>query len=237
MQVYICREVDYEVALCWQKEFVEKRKRGEIEDSLFLLEHPPIYTMGSDQKWEHLLYPPDELKKQGFGIYRCNRGGDITYHGPGQLVAYPIIHLKEAKLTPIGYVRLLEQIVCDVLSFYKIKGQRKEGYPGVWIQNRKICAIGIGVSRGVTFHGLALNVRPDLTHFQNIIPCGLVQFGVTSIAEELGYSPEMSMVQQQLVAAFERNLQVTCHVCHYQPTIGGDEHDYDRGKKTGIIAR
>lgn len=216
LRAFLCQELDYQVALDWQKDLVVKRKSGDIENTLILLQHPPTYTMGSDQKWEHLLYPQDFLKSQGFSICKCDRGGDITYHGPGQLVVYPIIDLRDAGISPIGYVRLLEQIVCDVLALYNLEGQRKQGYPGVWLEDRKICAIGIGISRGVTFHGLALNVNPDLTHFRNIIPCGLAQYEVTSLVRELGFIPEMPVVMQQIIAAFERRLNVKCRVSNDQ---------------------
>ncbi|WP_217639382.1 lipoyl(octanoyl) transferase LipB [Aneurinibacillus thermoaerophilus] len=232
LRAYVCQELDYEIALRWQKDLVAKRKSGEIEDTLILLEHPPTYTMGSDQKWEHLLYPQDFLKSQGFSICKCDRGGDITYHGPGQLVVYPIIRLRDSGLTPIGYVRLLEQIICDVLTMYNLEGQRKEGYPGVWLEDCKICAIGIGISRGVTFHGLALNVNPDLTHFQNIVPCGLAKFGVTSLARELGFSPEMFIVKQQIIASFERNLNVKCRVSIDQRMSGGVRHENGSEEKS-----
>lgn len=236
MRTFICQELDYEVALRWQKDLVAKRKLGEIEDTLILLEHPPTYTMGSDQKWENLLYPQDFLKSQGFSICKCDRGGDITYHGPGQLVVYPIIHLRGAELTPIGYVRLLEQIVSDVLSLYNLEGQRKEGYPGVWLEDRKICAVGIGISRGVTFHGLSFNVNPDLSHFLNIVPCGLAQYEVTSLVRELGFVPEISAVKHQIIASFERNLNVKCRVSNDQPTLqGGVNHENRSGKKTIVL--
>ena len=175
------------------------------EHHLIFTEHPPVYTLGKSGSAEHLLLPEAELERRGFTFHRINRGGDITYHGPGQLVAYPIFDLEEFFTDVHRYVRSLEEVVIRTLADYGLVGERDGGFTGVWLAGdtarrrprRKICAIGVHLSRWTTLHGLAFNVRPNLTHFANIVPCGIAadgQRGVTSLSVELGRPVEVAEV-------------------------------------------
>ena len=171
---------------------------------LLLLEHPPVYTLGKSGSADHLLLTEEELARRGFTFHRINRGGDITYHGPGQLVAYPIFDLEEFFTDVHRYVRSLEEVVIRTLADYGLRGERDEGFTGVWLAGeparrrprRKICAIGVHLSRWTTLHGFAFNVRPNLTHFGHIVPCGIDDGdrSVTSLSVELGRPVEVAEV-------------------------------------------
>ena len=173
---------------------------------LLFCEHPPVYTLGKSGSMEHLLLNEAELAAQGFEFFKINRGGDITYHGPGQIVGYPIFDL-ECFFTDVHrYVRFLEEAVIRTLMEYGIESTREPGYTGVWLAatdtlpKRKICAIGVHLSRWVTMHGFAFNVNADLSHFQHIVPCGIhdADKSVTSMQQELGYPIEMEAVKTSL---------------------------------------
>ncbi|NJB85808.1 lipoyl(octanoyl) transferase [Lewinella marina] len=171
---------------------------------LLFVEHPPVFTLGKSGSTDHLLLSEAELEEQGFTFLKINRGGDITYHGPGQLVAYPIFDLDEFFNDVHRYVRSLEEVVIRTLADFGLKGERDPGYTGVWLAGnpgrrqprRKICAIGVHLSRWTTMHGFALNVRPNLTHFGHIVPCGIAEDGrsVTSLSVELGRPVELEEV-------------------------------------------
>lgn len=176
---------------------------------LLLVEHPPVYTLGKSGKMEHVLIDQQEMQKRQIGFYQSNRGGDITYHGPGQIVGYPIFDL-ECFYTDIGrYLRELEEVIILTLSEYGVTGQRSKGETGVWLdpdkpmQARKICAMGVRCSRWVTMHGFALNVNPDLSYFDNIVPCGIANKSVTSLQRETGLTIDMEQVKQKLLTHFE----------------------------------
>ncbi len=180
------------------------------ENYFLFTEHPHIYTLGKSGKLEHLLLNEEEMKKKNIQFVHTNRGGDITYHGPGQIVGYPIIDLDNFDLEILSYMRKLEQVIIDVLSIYDIKGERIQGETGVWIdaktlQARKICAMGVKTSRWVTMHGFALNVDTELSYFSHIIPCGIQNKGVTSMQKELGYTPDKIILKKQILQAFEKN--------------------------------
>ncbi len=171
-------------------------------------EHPHVYTLGKSGKEEHLLLGFDELKKKGVQFYKTDRGGDITYHGPGQIIAYPILDLDNFGMDIIRYMRNLEEVIIRVLKEYGIKGERIEGETGVWIDSttsraRKICAMGVRTSKWVTMHGLAINVSTDLKYFDYIIPCGIRNKGVTSMEKELGYRPDTTGLKNQILKTFE----------------------------------
>src|SRR5438067_5335317 len=152
------------------------------DDHLLLLEHPHVYTLGVRAKREHVLVDPASV---GAELVETDRGGDVTYHGPGQLVGYPILSVPMGPSTTPGYVHALEQVIIDALSDVGLPGAaRVDGYPGVWVEDRKICAIGVRLSRGRTMHGFALNVSPDLSMFGHIVPCGIADRAVTSLAAE-----------------------------------------------------
>src|SRR3990172_7987425 len=171
---------------------------------LILLEHPPTYTLGVRGRAEHLLLSEAALERAGAAVYRVDRGGDVTFHGPGQLVGYPIFRLPDWGEGPLWYVRRLEAVLIDALSAFGVTAGRVERRPGVWVGNEKLAAIGVRVSRGVTSHGFALNVDTDLSYFHHIVPCGLPDAGVTSMARLLGSAPPMSAVMEAVVANFGR---------------------------------
>jgi len=188
------------------------RNQKRITDNYFLLtEHPHVYTLGKSGKEEHLLIDAQERKKKSVEFIKTNRGGDITYHGPGQIVGYPIIDLDNFDLDILAYMRLLEEIIIDLLDIYGIKGERSAGETGVWIdvgkpQVRKICAMGVKTSRWVTMHGFALNVDTDLSYFNHIIPCGIRNKGVTSLQKELGYIPGKQEIKKHIINLFAEKL-------------------------------
>ena len=176
-----------------QEELVEKRKRHEITDQLLLVEHPHVVTMGRNGHMENLIAGEEILSRSGIEFHHTNRGGDVTYHGPGQVVGYPIVDLSEWQRDVHAYVRAVEQVVIDTIAVFGLRGARVAGATGVWVDGAKVCAIGIHISRWVTSHGFALNVTTDLQYFQYIIPCGLTE-PVTSM-KALGVSASMDEVK------------------------------------------
>lgn len=181
---------------------------------LLLVEHPPVYTLGKSGKIDHVLISEEERNARNIQFFQTNRGGDITFHGPGQIVGYPILDL-EKFYTDIGrYLRELEEVIILTLKDFDIRGERSKGETGVWIDStvkgkeRKICAMGVRCSRWITMHGFALNVNTDLTYFDHIIPCGIPDKKVTSIKEELGHEVEMSTVKEKIVKNFENVFNV-----------------------------
>ncbi len=178
---------------------------GNAPNTLYLLEHEPVLTCGRDFHRENLLLPVEQIKALGVAIETTNRGGDVTYHGPGQLVAYPILRLSEWKESVGWYLRALEQVVIQVLEHWQLNGTRLQGHTGVWVGGAKVAAIGVGLHKWVSFHGVALNVSPNLSHFGLIIPCGIADKPVTSM-ERLrdGNSPMMYDVEQWFETEFHR---------------------------------
>jgi lipoyl(octanoyl) transferase len=179
------------------------------QDRLLLLQHPHTYTLGSSAHEEHLLMPPDERERLGVQVFRPDRGGDITYHGPGQLVGYPILQLDRDSLRAdvVGYVRKLEQVIIATLADYGITGKPIKGLPGVWVDTphgeQKIAALGVRVNvRAVTKHGFALNLNTDLRYFEGIIPCGIRDKGVTSLAARLGAPVDEAAATERVIAHF-----------------------------------
>lgn len=181
-----------------------KKKRIPIEtENIFLLEHTPVITLGKHAKDVNVLFAEAELKRLRIELYRVERGGDVTYHGPGQLVVYPIIDLEYHKMGVKSYVHMLEEAVILTLAEFGLKGERVDGASGVWIDSgtekeRKICALGVKCSRFITMHGLALNVNTDLNAFQMINPCGFIDKGVTSIANELNKEVDINKVKKTM---------------------------------------
>ncbi|MCU0389162.1 MAG: lipoyl(octanoyl) transferase LipB [Chitinophagaceae bacterium] len=181
---------------------------------LLLVEHPPVYTLGKSGHLENMLITEDEMHARGIDYFKINRGGDITFHGPQQLVGYPILDL-EKFYTDIGrYLRSLEEVIIRTLAHFGIAGSRSQGETGVWIdpdikgKERKICAMGVRTSRWVTMHGWALNVNTDLSYFDNIIPCGIRDKQVTSMKKELGYEVDFTLVKNILSRSFEEVFDV-----------------------------
>ena len=198
--------VSYADGLALQQRVIAARKAGEIGDTLLLLEHPPVLTLGRNAKREHVLASDELLKAKGVELFEVNRGGDVTYHGPGQLVGYPIVDLrgdlpgkKGPHLGPVDFVRLLEEVLIRTCGEYRVMAQRIAGRTGVWtlangsIPEKKVAAIGVHVSQGVTSHGFALNVSPDMRDFQWIVPCGIADREVTSLELESPVEPAPTM--------------------------------------------
>lgn len=185
-----------------QQKLAEMRQRDEIEDQLLLLEHPPVITLGRGGDAGNLLASPDVLRRERVRYFETTRGGDITYHGPGQIVGYPILHLGEGNRDVRKYVTKLEEVLIRTVAEYGIVAARVEGKRGIWVGNNKIAAIGVRIARWVTSHGWALNVNTNLDHFRLITPCGLHGTGVTSIARETGRPIDMNEVREILTATF-----------------------------------
>ena len=190
---------EYQAVEHLQRQLLKLRKDGQIPDVVLLLEHKPVITVGKGGGMENVIASPDVLKAQGIDIYYPDRGGNITYHGPGQLVAYPILNLKDHKCDIHWYISRLEQTIIRLLASYNIDGNSVEGRRGVWIDNEKIAAIGVAISRWVTYHGLALNISTNLDHFNHIVPCGLTGFGVTSMKKQLGKEVNINGVRQKMI--------------------------------------
>jgi lipoyl(octanoyl) transferase len=181
-----------------QNELADQRRARRIGDRLLLLEHFPVYTIGRGGDDANLLAGPERLREIGAELIRIDRGGDITYHGPGQLIAYPIVELHDP-LDLRRYVRVLEAAIIDTAAAFGVAAVRLDGHPGIWVEGeRKLAAIGVRVRRGVTTHGLALNVNTDLRWFEEMIPCGIPDKGVTSLARELGRTVPMDEVEDEL---------------------------------------
>lgn len=178
--------VPYADGLALQNEKAEAVRNGGSGGSLLLLEHPPVLTDGRFGKGGNFVASDDEIRKRGVEMHRTGRGGDVTFHGPGQLVSYPVINLREFGLGARAYVRALEETIIRTLGDYGVEAARKEGYPGVWAGGGKIASIGVAVRGGVTMHGSALNVNTDLSYFSLIVPCGISGVKVTSMQEILG---------------------------------------------------
>ncbi|MFN0101560.1 MAG: lipoyl(octanoyl) transferase LipB [Bryobacteraceae bacterium] len=185
-----------------QESLSERRKRNEIPDQLLLVEHPHVVTMGRNGHMENVIAGEEVLSRSGIDFHHTNRGGDVTYHGPGQLVGYPIIDLNEWKRDVHAYVRAVEEVIIRTIGTFGLEGARVPGATGVWVDGAKVCAIGVHISRWVTSHGFALNVETDLQYFQYIIPCGLT-LPVTSI-RALGVSAGMDEVKPALRQQFAK---------------------------------
>jgi lipoyl(octanoyl) transferase len=200
------RRLGYAEAYALQRDLVERRKRGEIPDQLLIVEHPHVITMGRNSHAENLLAAPEILARAGIDFHRTDRGGDVTYHGPGQIVGYPIIDLREWKRDVVAYVRAMEEALIGALAEFGIAARRSPGATGVWVErdpaSAKIAAIGVHVSRWVTSHGFALNVDTDLSYFQYIVPCGLTK-PVTSMRAQ-GSCASCAEVVEALARSFGR---------------------------------
>ena len=194
--------MDYGEALEWQRRAIAARQRGEIPDQLLLLEHPHVITLGRNGQLKNLLASDDVLGRAGIAFHPTDRGGDVTYHGPGQLVGYPIVDLREWKRDVGAYVCAVEQTIIETLAEFGIAAGRIPKLTGVWVDGRKIAAIGVHIGRWVTSHGFALNVHTDLSYFQYIVPCGLTR-PVTSMAQ-LGVDATLAEVSRALAGHFGR---------------------------------
>ena len=193
----------------FEEQLAAKAERAQGENQLFFCEHDPVLTIGKSGKDSNLLIPETSLKERGVSFFHIQRGGDITYHGPGQITGYPVFDLAYWSIGLRQYIELLEEVVIRFIALYGLKGERLEGATGVWLdpqvkgRARKICAIGVKSSRFVTMHGFALNINTDLSYFNLINPCGFTDKGVTSLARELGEPQDVELAKNRLLALFE----------------------------------
>ena len=196
--------ISYADGLALQKTLVEQRKAGEISDQLLLLEHPPVITLGVKARNDrsHIVAGPDALEAEGVEVFETGRGGDVTYHGPGQLVGYPILDLKPDRCDVHKYVRDLEEVMIRTAAVYGVSAGRIEGLTGAWVGNEKLAAIGVRIARWVTSHGFAFNVNTALDHFDLIVPCGITDKGVTSLQRLLGQPISMDEVEDVMAREF-----------------------------------
>ena len=194
--------VPYNEAVKIQERLQQRRQAGEIPDVLLLLEHPPVITLGRTSHEEHLLVDREALRVRGYEVYDSARGGDVTYHGPGQLVGYPIIDLNDRGRDVHRYLRDVEEALMVALRHWGLKGKRVPGLTGVWVRNEKVAAIGVGVRKWVTWHGFALNVSTALDAFRVIVPCGIADRGVTSLEKLLGRAVASEEVEEAVITAF-----------------------------------
>ena len=188
-----------------QKKLQTKRILNEIEDHIILVEHPPVYTLGKNAPEKHLL----NLVKN-VPVIQTDRGGNITFHGPGQLVGYPILDLNHYKRSITWYMRKLEQLIIDTLNDYGIIAGRKKSLTGVWVKDKKIAALGVRISKWVTMHGFSININPDLEYYKSIIPCGIEDYGITSMENIMGNEvPSMGEIKSKVINLFSRNFTGT----------------------------
>lgn len=189
-----------------QRRLVAARQAGSIGDRFLVVEHKPVYTLGRHAEPGNVLWDERARSRYGIELYKIDRGGDVTYHGPGQIVGYPIINLRDRKLGVRQYVQSLEAALVEVCKQYGVEAETVSGLPGVWVEDRKIAAIGIRCSRGVTSHGFAFNVQPEMRHFAGILPCGLAGKGVTSLAAESGIPLDWERCLKRVIDAVARKL-------------------------------
>lgn len=196
--------MSYAEGLELQKQLVEQRKRGEISDQLLLLEHPPVITLGVKTRNDrsHVVATDETLSAEGVEVFETGRGGDVTYHGPGQLVGYPILDLKPDRCDVHRYVRDLEEVVIQSASSFGVTARRIEGLTGAWVGEEKLAAIGVRIARWITSHGFAFNVNTTLQHFDLIVPCGISDRGVTSLQKLLGRKVSMDEVEAAIENSF-----------------------------------
>jgi lipoyl(octanoyl) transferase len=194
--------VDYREAHDLQKRLLKEQIDGSGQDTLLLLQHNPVITIGRSGSRDNILLSESALRKAGIEVFEIERGGDVTYHGPGQLTGYPIINLQNFRKDVHWYLRQLEEVIIRVLAEYDVTAGRIENYTGVWVGNEKVAAIGIGVRRWITYHGFAFNINPDMSHFGMITPCGITDKGVTSLERLLGYKVDIDEVAERVASVF-----------------------------------
>ena len=200
LNVLLLGRCNYEKALDIQHSILEKRQKGELGDTLILVEHPPVITIGRGGEASNVVASKEYLESMGIDVFETNRGGDVTYHGDGQIVGYPIVNLKELQMGVRDFVHKLEDIFIQLLKDkYNIDAGRYPEYTGVWIGNKKITAIGLAVKRGVTMHGFAFNVNTNLQHFQLIVPCGITDKEVTSLEKLTGEKADFYEMNKQVL--------------------------------------
>ena len=196
---------EYKEAFSMQRERVKLRSSELCKDALIFTEHDPIYTIGLRKNAkQHLIWSEHECTRKGINVINSNRGGDITYHGPGQIIGYPIVSI-QARRDLHGYLYVLEEVVIRTLAAFGIESDRRKGKTGIWIEGqRKICAVGVAVSKWICYHGFALNVSPDITHYDGIVPCGITDGSVTSMVIELKHHIDIKKVKLRLAVEFDQ---------------------------------
>jgi lipoyl(octanoyl) transferase len=219
LTAYRLGRIAYAEAHALQERLVEARKTGAVGDTLLLLEHPNVITLGRAAKREHVLLSGAQLSAGGYDLHETGRGGDVTFHGPGQLVAYPIVDLKPDRQDVRRYVRDLEETMIRVCADYELGARRIDGLNGAWIGDRKVGAVGVRISQWVTMHGFALNVNTDLRSFSAIVPCGIGDRGVTSLGHELGRVLALDQVEEQVVRHFSTLLEAEPRLCNGRPEL------------------
>ena len=201
--------VPYREAYELQNWLVSLRLRNLVPDCLILLEHPPVLTLGRRRGTENILVSKNILTKEKIEVISTDRGGDVTYHGPGQLVGYPILNLRDHCRKVSEYLRKIEEVIILTLKDFEVKAKRRSRYPGVWVGEKKIASIGVAIKRfRITYHGFAFNVNPDTSFFKFIHPCGIKNLEVTSLAHLLGYPPEMAEIKQKIARSFAHSFRV-----------------------------
>jgi len=200
--------IEYHRAFELQKELLQQRLESQIDDTLLLLQHPPTITVGKSGKLENILASPAQLASAGVSLIFTDRGGDVTYHGPGQIVGYPILDLRERNRDAHQHVHNLEEMLIRTLADYGIKSGRDHNHAGVWVNDMEIAALGLSIRKWITMHGFALNVNTELDHFTLINPCGFTNKTATSIARLLGHEPSLDEVTEHLLAHFAEVFEV-----------------------------
>jgi lipoate-protein ligase B len=201
--------ISYQQAYDLQLTLVKSRQEGMIPDTILLLEHPPVFTVGKSGQQENILVSPSRLKEEGISLFFTDRGGDVTYHGPGQLVVYPIIDLRDRNRDLHQYVFDLEEVLIRTLKDYNIIGRRDENHPGVWVEKEEIAAIGLSVKSWIAMHGLSLNINPNMEHFAMINPCGFSDRKAASMAKVLSNDIPMTQVIQKFLAQWAEVFKVS----------------------------
>ncbi|MFM2304683.1 MAG: hypothetical protein RLZZ135_2095 [Cyanobacteriota bacterium] len=209
---YNCEVIDYQTAWIWQKSLQKERlDRPDLPDALVLLEHPPVYTLGTGSSLDFVKFNYHQTDE--YELYRVERGGEVTYHCPGQIVGYPIINLRRHRKDLHWYLRQLEEVIIRVLALNGLTGERIDGLTGVWVNGGKIAAIGIKVTKWITMHGFSLNVNPDLTGFERIVPCGIEERSVVSMADFIpNIDPEV--IRHQIVSVFAEVFNVEMEIAY-----------------------
>ncbi|MGB3401597.1 MAG: lipoyl(octanoyl) transferase LipB [Microcoleaceae cyanobacterium] len=206
-KIYHLGQISYQTAWQWQRLLVDQRRQQpELEDLVLLLEHPPVYTLGQGSDEKFLKFDPHN---SNYELHRIERGGEVTYHCPGQLVGYPILNLRRYRQDLHWYLRQLEEVIIQTLAIYGLEGRRISGLTGVWVNDTKVAAIGIKVSRWITFHGFALNVCPDLSGFERIVPCGITDKSVGKLSD---FIPDLTVeiVRETIVSVFAKVFNINC---------------------------
>jgi lipoyl(octanoyl) transferase len=216
---HLLGRVGYREAHALQERLLEARIAGQIGDTLLLLEHPPVLTLGRAAKREHVLFAPDHLRSLGVDVVETGRGGDVTYHGPGQLVGYPIVDLKPDRQDVRKYVSSLEETMIRLAADYGITATRVQGLNGAWVEDRKIGAVGVRIRKWVTMHGFAINGTTDLTHFDWIVPCGIRDRAVTSIERERGVRPTYEELAEKAARIFASLYEAELTITREAPSI------------------